>query len=251
MLYNLICGCAFVLTVVLGKLLSAYRHGQTVIRVVSAIIFIYKIAHYIVLNIRGILSIPVEISCISYILLPLIITFKIKKLYPVGAFFGIMAGIGYFSFYTAAGFTVAENFTVVQIITGCFCHGYLYVAGRYLFGTVKLEEKDKLSVWVTLFAMLCWALVFYDWEMRGITFIYFIIKPEFLKIFSVPALNALLFAVYYAVIAFAFAAVLKLFFNINRKTHGGTPEKAGLATAQVFKNAATLTLRELKILHNK
>ena len=68
--------------------------------------------------------------------------------------------------------------------------------------------------------MLSWALVFYDMEMRGITFIYYIIKPEFLFLFRNMSLNAILIAVYYALLVTAFRFAVRLFIKLNNKYHG-------------------------------
>jgi len=215
MLYNVICGLSFVLCIIIDKLLEKTRKNTAILRAVSVLIFVYKTVHYIVKNVRGELCIPLEISNISYFLIPVILSFKIKKLYNVGAFFGIAAGIGYFAFYTAFGFTVYENFTLSEILVGCFCHGYLFVCGLHLFKTNTFDEKGKLSIWVTILAMLAWALVFFDMEIQGITFIYFIIKPQFLFIFNSMPLNVLLVILYYCALTAAFYGAVKLFYKLN------------------------------------
>jgi len=217
MLYNAICGLSFVLCVIIDKLLEKTKKNTAILRAVSVLIFVYKTVHYIVKNVNGELCIPVEISNISYFLIPLILSFRIKKLYNVGAFFGIAAGIGYFAFYTACGFTVYDSFTVSEILVGCFCHGYLFVCGLHLFKTNTFDEKGKLSIWVAILAMLAWALVFFDMEMQGITFIYFIIKPQFLFLFDSMPLNVLLVMVYYCTLTAAFYGAVKLFYKLNAK----------------------------------
>ncbi len=215
MIYNVICGVSFILYILMSGLLEKTRKKELILRILSIVIFVYKATHYILENIKGNLCIPVEISCISYFLIPLILSFRIKKLYNVGAFFGIAAGIGYFAFYTACGFTVYESFSVTDILTGCFCHGYLFLCGLYLFKNYTFDEKGKLSIWVALLGMLAWALVFYDVEIRGITFIYYIIKPQFLLIFQSMPLNVIIIMVYYLVLTVAFYGVVKLFYKLN------------------------------------
>lgn len=217
MLYNFICAASFVLMLLLNVLLGKCKRAKTVIRIFSGVIFVYKCAHYIVQNLRGNLSIPVEISSISYFLVPVIVAFKIKRLYGAGSFFGIAAGIGYFAFYTLLGFTVAGSFTLTEILTGCFSHGYLLLAGLHLFKNNDFSPSEGPRIWATLFAMLAWALVFYDLETRGITFIYYIIKPQYLYIFDATALNVLLVFLYYCLLAAAFAFAVKCFFYCNAR----------------------------------
>lgn len=216
-MYNLICASSFILMSVLSSLLSKTKKSELILRILSILIFVYKLIHYIIENINGNLAIPVEISNISYFLMSIILVFKIKSLYSIGAFYGIMAGLGYFLFYTFFGFTMTNNFTIKSILEGCFNHGYLLVSGLYLFKTSKFEDKDKLKIWATIFAMLSWSLVFYDMQLRGVTFIYYIIKPKFLFIFENMSLNVLLMMVYYALLVTAFYFVIKLFFKLNNK----------------------------------
>lgn len=217
MLYNLICGCSFALALVLHLLFGKIKREELLFRILSALLFAYKCAHYIAENVKGNFSVPVEISSISYFFVPVVLSFRIRKLYGTASFFGIAAGLGYFAFYTLFGFTVAESFTLKDILVGCFSHGYLLLAGLYLFKNNLFGENERLHIWIALFAMLSWALVFYDTEMRGITFIYFIIKPQFLFVFPNMSLNLLFAVIYYAVLAAAFAFAVKIFFRLNGK----------------------------------
>jgi len=218
-MYNVICLLSFLFMITLSYVLKKFSHTETMLRLLSAAIFIYKLIHYVLENIKGNLALPVEISSITYFLMCIILVFKLKTLYSVGAFYGILAGLGYFTFYTLLGFTVASNFSVKEILIGCFNHGYLLVSGLYLFRTYNFTKADKPKIWITIFAMLSWALVFYDMQLRGITFIYYIIKPKFLFIFSNMSLNVILMIVYYAALVIAFYFVIKLFFNLNNKQH--------------------------------
>lgn len=63
--------------------------------------------------------------------------------------------------------------------------------------------------------MLCWAMIFYDVEMRGITFIYYIIKPQLWLGLENMALNVLLSIIYYSLLIFVFNGAVKLFFKLN------------------------------------
>lgn len=215
MVYNIICGVSFAVAVIFDKLLDRSRYNKAILRVISIVIFVYKSVYYVLQNVRGNLCIPVEISCISYFLIPIILSFKINALYNVGAFFGIVAGIGYFAFYTVCGFTVYDSFTIYDILLGCFCHGYLFVCGLHLFRTNTFDEKGKLSIWVAILAMLAWALVFFDMEMQGITFIYFVIKPQYLFFFDNMPLNVFIVMMYYSVLTVGFYGAVKLFYKLN------------------------------------
>ena len=214
-LYNVLCLVSFLLSILSCLLLKKPSKPLVILRVISFILFAYKTVYYIVENLKGNIYIPVEISTISYFLMFVILIFKIKSLYGVGAFFGIMAGIGYFAFYIFLGFTVANSLAIKDILIGCFSHGFLFIAGLFLFKHYQIEKSDTAKIWISIFAMLCWALVFYDIEMPGITFIYYIIKPEFLLVFPNMSFNVLLLMIYYVVLVVVFWGVVKLFYKIN------------------------------------
>jgi len=235
LLYNGISLISSVVVFLIGKFLPKRKHSEAILRVVSLFVFIFKTVQFVSENVKGNFYIPVEISAISYFLLTIIFIFKIKKLYGVGAFFGIMAGIGYFSFYTIAGFTVNDALSLKDVLIGVFMHGYLFVGGTYLFKKNKFEDSEKSKIWIAILAMLCWALVFYGFEMRTITFVYYIIQPEFLLVFENMGLNALLYGAYYTVIVFLFSLVVKVFFNLNRmfyKTEESRESREEISSAE-------------------
>lgn len=178
-------------------------------------LFVYKTLYYAIENFKGNVQVPIEISSITYFLTFAILTFKIKSLYGVGAFFGSIAGLGFFCFYTLFGLTVAESISIKDLLISCFNHGYLLVCGLYLFKNA-LNKKDEYLIWITLLAMLCWGLVFYDALKRGITFIYYIIKPTFLFLFDNLFLNSLILMLYYALLTAGFFGVVKTFFKVNK-----------------------------------
>lgn len=219
-MFNLVSACSFAVMFLLSHFLEKTKRNELILRILSIVVFVYKLVYYVMQNVRGYLAIPVEISSVTYFLMCVILVFKIKSLYGVGAFYGIMAGLGYFTFYSLFGFTVANSFTLKEVLISCLNHGFLFVAGIHLFRTNALNKTDRLKIWVTIFAMLSWALVFYDMEMRGITFIYYIIKPEFLFVFRNMSLNAILIAVYYALLVTAFRFAVRLFIKLNNKYHG-------------------------------
>lgn len=230
-MFNIISFISFIIMILLSKLLEKTPKQEIILRSISILLFIYKFIHYIIENINGNIAIPVEISSISYFLMFIILIFKIKSLYCVGAFYGIMAGLGYFLFYTLLGFTVLNHFTIKDILIGCFSHGYLLICGIYFYKNYKFTNAEKSKIWITLFAMLCWGLVFYDVQTRGITFIYYIIKPQFLFMFNNMIFNILVIISYYAILATAFYFVVKLFFKLNNNPNNNN----------LLKNQLTIT----------
>ena len=212
---NVICCCFFALFCGLSALLKNRRGEGTFLRVSGAILFLYKAAFYVMKNLRGEFIVPVEISAISYFLIPLIIIFQCKKLYNVGAFFGILAGIGYFTFYTVFGSYAANLFSVRQGVIGCFCHGYLFLAGRYLFRKNAFALQESYKIWIAVLAMCGWALLFLGTGKTGTVFLYYILRPDFLFAEAFAWQSVLLLLGYYALLAAAFYGLIRLFYAQN------------------------------------
>lgn len=219
MLFNITSVISLILIFLIHRVLDKAKHGKLILKIFSCILFAYKTITYVYLNIMGEYVIPVEISSLSYFILPTIITFGIKKYYNVASFFGLIAGLGFFLFYITMGFTVENSIPFWDHVIGMFCHGYLLFCGLFLFKKYDFSTTNKLSIWVVFLAMISWALLFFEVNMRGITFIYYIIKPSFLYIFSNMSLNYLLIMFYYIVLVFFVMLLIKAFYKINSKIH--------------------------------
>lgn len=218
MLYNIVCAIGFVISLTTYFGLRKMKRGEKVLRAVSVALFVYKCYFYISENAKGNVYLPIEISSISYFLIPFMLTFKIKGLYGVGAFFGSIAGLGFFSAYGILGSVIGEGFTLKEIIIGCVCHGFLLISGFYLAENYKYEKKNSLRLWTAILAMLAWAFAFYD-AGRGLTFVYFIIKPSFLWVFETPSLNAVVTILYFAALCVAYYFGTRAFYAVNAKLY--------------------------------
>ena len=217
MLYNLLAIIGVVLMFFIIRYLLNVKYGELILKIVSIGIFVFKTGQYIVLNMMGDITIPVEISSISYFMVPVILTFGIKKLYHIASFFGMLAGLGFYFFYILFGFTLEPYLTLAQVLTGIFCHTYLFTTGFYLFKKYDFSKTKSWTIWAVILGMIAFALSFYSLTVTGITFIYWIINPQFLYIFSSTILNILILLVYYAFLIFAFSMSIKLFYNLNQK----------------------------------
>ncbi len=216
-MFNLISVGCFVLMIGLSVLLQKCSKKELIMRIVSVLLFVWKFSYILYQNIIGIVSIPIEISTISYFIMFATLIFRIKGMYCVSSLLGILAGVVFFGFYMVAGFTLQNVFTLKAYLTGCLFHGYLLVSGLYLFKNYKFDKKEQPKIWITTLAIICWSLVFYGFVGEGITFIYYIVKPEFLLVFKNMSLNALVLIVYYCLLVSAYYGVIKGFFALNNK----------------------------------
>lgn len=224
-MYNIISIIGFAVSFLFGVLLKKKPFAGKILQAASILIGVYKAVFYIVSNTQGQLAIPVEISSITYFLMCIVLIFRIQALYGVCSFFGIISAFGFFLFYSIFGFTLADDFTVKEVVIACINHGFLLTSGIYLLYERATDKVDKLKIWITIFAMLSWSLVFYNIGMPGITFIYYVIKPEFLYVFESMSLNVILITAYYAVLVSGFAFLVKAYLRVNAKIHGKTTSK--------------------------
>lgn len=214
-MYNLISLSIFMFVILFGVLISKSSRQEIVLRCIAAILLTYKFLHYLISNIKGVVSVPVEISALSYFLVSFIVLFKIKKLYIVGSFFGIIAGLGYMWYYTLFGFATMSHVTVPSLVIASFCHSTLLILGCYLLGKQKFEKPERRKIWIAVFAMLTWAEVFYSMQEMGKTLIYYLIRPEFLFFSASMPLNVLCAIGYYAALTIMFYGTIKMFYIFN------------------------------------
>lgn len=220
MIFNIVSFFVFLISIFVSKFLAKWKHGEIFMRILSSLILLYKMVYFVYQNIYGNISIPVEISTISYFIVSILITFKLVNFYNIAAFLGLSSGIGYFVFYIFAGFTIENSLSIQALISANFTHGYLLIAGLYILQKYNFKNKrNKLPIWTAMLAIIAWALVFFDVEQRGITFIYYIIKPQFLNIFGSFQMNILALISFYVLVIFLFSIWIKLYFKLNENLH--------------------------------
>ncbi len=215
-MYNIISAGSLVLMFVFSFLLSKTKKEGLALKLVSIVLLAFKSLDYIVTNIEGHIAIPVEISTVTYFLMFIVLIFNIRSMYNVSSFFGILAGLGYYMYYIICGSSLT-SLTLKSLIKACIYHGYILIAGIYLFRENYFDRRDNHKIWTTILAMLCWAMLFYDINNVGTRFVYYITKPTFLYVFSNMQFNILLTLAYYTVVVVSFHFLIKLFIYVNNR----------------------------------
>lgn len=213
----------FNITSVLGLLISIFivsillksKRGEHLLRVLTVILLIVKIAEYIYMNISSGFTYPLEISAITYFMFSIIVLFRMKKLYHIAAFFGVISGIGFFLYYSTLGFISAFYFEMLRHYVAIMAHGILFIGGVYLLVNHDFKKTNKKDLLLTMVLILAHASIFYTDAIEGTTFIYFLIRPEFLMISSYELLNHLLMILYYLLTFSVFITVINKFYVIN------------------------------------
>jgi hypothetical protein len=223
MLYQIIPFAGGVLSLALSLLMKSLKRGEKAVRVTGVLLLLYKTAEYVYLNVSGNSVLPVEISTVTYFATTIALAFRIKKMYPVVSFFGILAGLGYWAGYTFCGFLAKDAYTLREVLLGACNHGYLLVAGACLYFNYDFGKANRLSVWAALLAMLLWAAVYYTYMPAGPTFIYYLIHPNELFLFLAPYTvpNLLISLGFYAAAAVLFHLLIKCFYRFNNAGYGG------------------------------
>lgn len=216
-MYNIICGIFFLFIVFLSLLLGKIKYGKLVMQILACALLVYKTYIFASYYADGLTFVPIEISTISYFLVAITLIFSIKKFYIISSFFGIISGLGFYVFYIILGFKMPSIMPLNEVIIGSLCHGYLLLAGLYLFKNNTFEKSEKTKLWISIFAMLTWSLSFYDKGLYGTKFIFYIIKPDFLYVFSIPVLNILMQVLYFALLTLIYSQVIRLFIFLNHK----------------------------------
>ena len=207
---------------VLARLVAKCRHGEGFVWACSLFFLLARIAILVWKNLTEI-SVPVEISTVTYFLQPLVLLFRLRKAEHLACWFGILSGAGFFLFYLFCGFTVADSIPIGQHLISTASHGFLFFAGWYLMFRRDFRDRNPLAVWVTLLAMVAWALFAAQTVSSGITFIYYAIRPDFLNLFDSARANLLLKTGYLAVWVAAFSFAVFLLGKLNARLH--SPQK--------------------------
>lgn len=135
---------------------------------VAAFILVYKIIEYICYQAIGDhMKFPVEFSTLSYLILGIVVTFRLKKLEPLAAFVSILAGFVYSVVcWFSPNSVVTEAETVYYLVTAIIMHHLLYLGGMLLLlNTRHFSYKS------------CWTLVLGVALMVGYSWIIYLFTP--------------------------------------------------------------------------
>lgn len=219
MLFNIISILGFGISLLMIYLLTHYKWGFKVLKYLAVFMLVFKITEYIIMNLMGEVSYPIEISTITYFLFSIVIIFNIKKLFHVAAFFAIISGLGFFLYYSLFGFISAMVFEVPRHIIAVGFHGILLIGGSYLFIKNKFDKSQKMQLLMVMLLILSHGSIFYLDSIKGSTFIYFLVNPEFLQIFDSNLLNYSIMMIYYLIIFGIYLLLINKFYILNNMYH--------------------------------
>ena len=199
MLFNLISIIGLLVSVVVIYLLSVTKQSNKIVKLMCLIMLVFKTTEYVIMNLMGEVTYPIEISTITYFMFSIVVLFDIKKLFHIASFFAIISGVGFFLYYSLFGFISSLYFDVGRHVVAVTFHGILLIGGVYLFSKNVFDKAKKNQMLVVMLMIIAHGSIFYLDSIEGTTFIYFLVNPKFLQIFGNFYLNHILTLGYYLV----------------------------------------------------
>ncbi len=213
---NILSLIALALTILFILFIGKKPMNMRYIKSLSILLFSYKIMQYTYLSFTQGLTYPVEISTVTYFLFSFIVILGKERLFHIASFFGILSGFGYFIYYSIWGSVATYHLGTYDLIIALISHGIVFSGGVYLFRRYYLNPKHFKEIYITIFIMILHAFIFYYNMDSGTTFIYNIVKPNYLLSSERPIMNISFF---YAALLTGYSIFVYLFYKINGRIH--------------------------------
>ena len=102
-------------------------------------------------------KLPVELSTVSYFVVPLIMLFNIKKLQGWGVYSAILAGVVYYLAMIIIGNKLYADYPAYSVYTSIFNHGALLSYAYIMLSTVEFKKSDRYIIWIGIILSALWA----------------------------------------------------------------------------------------------
>lgn len=215
MMFNITSIIGLIVSLIITMILCKPKDNDKWLKIITLVLLVIKITEYVYMNIKQGFTYPIEISAITYYMFSIIVLFNIKKLYHIAAFFGIISGLGFFIYYSTLGYIEAFYYEMGRHAIAVMAHGILLIGGIYLLKKYDFRETHRSDILLTMILILAHGSIFYDEAVTGKTFIYFLIRPEFLEVFQIDFYNHVLMLVFYFVSFSIFIIMINKFYSVN------------------------------------
>lgn len=141
--------------------------SYAVIYSVAAFMLVYKVIENIVYQAIGEhMNFPVEFSALSYFILGITVTFRLKKLEPFAAFVSILAGFVYsvVCWFSPAS-VVSEAETMYYLVVAILMHHLLYLCGMLLL--LNTRRFSYKGCWILILGVA--VMLSYSWIIHLFT----------------------------------------------------------------------------------
>lgn len=202
--------CAIVIAFYIRYLLSKPKELQyKVIKIQLFFVFMYNLVIHIVVPTK----IPIELSTISYFVVPIILYFNIKKLNIWAVYAAFISGFLYYISMILAGDAMYGNFPIYSYSTSLFNHGTLIVYSLIVAKDVVFKRKEIFIIHLGLILTMVYALLMRPIITHpGRIFIYMILDAELVTEYFMNIKN-IMYPLYYILLgAFLYFSGYIVFF---------------------------------------
>jgi len=185
------------------------------ISIIMLVFNIYRLLYPVI--VLDIVAIPIEFSAVSYIIVPIIFLFKIKKLKAWATYASMMAGVFYFLVVILNGSNTYGDYPVYDVQIAIFNHGAFLFLAVLKLKTIKFEKKEFKTIIIGLLSFSIYAFLLrpLNADTERI-FIYEVMDAKYIyDIF--PYENTFILAiVFYIFLILALFLTIKVFYWLNK-----------------------------------
>lgn len=153
-----------IINVAIFFLRKKQKLAYAIVYSIAVFLLVYKIIENIYWQVVGRhMNFPVEFSALSYFILGITVTFRIKKVEQLGAFTSLLAGLMYsISFWVSPGSFILSETSTYTLIAAIFNHHLLYFASMLLITTARhYNYKDSWIMVLGTAIMVGYAWIIY------------------------------------------------------------------------------------------
>lgn len=186
--------CVLIFFIYTRYLLSKPKEIQyKVIKIQLFLVLMYNLVIHIIVPTK----IPIELSTISYFVVPIILYFNIKKLNVWAVYAAFTSGFFYYVSMILAGDTMYGDFPIYSYSTSLFNHGTLIVYSLIVARDIRFRSKEIHIIHLGLLLTMIYALLMRPIITHpGRIFIYMILDAELVKTYFL-SIKYVMYPIYY------------------------------------------------------
>jgi len=186
--------CVVIIVFYTRYLLSLPKETQyKIIKVQLFFVLMYNLVIHIVVPTK----IPIELSTISYFVVPIILYFDIKKLHVWAVYAAFTSGFFYYISMVLAGDAMYGNFPIYSYSTSLFNHGTLIIYSIIVAKDVSFKHKEVHIIHIGLALTMIYALLMRPIITHpGRIFIYMIMDADLVKEYFMH-IKIIAYSIYY------------------------------------------------------
>jgi len=167
-------------------------------------------------------KIPVELSTVTYFIVPIIVLFDLSGLKAWGVYSSIISGVVYFAAMIVIGNYLYEDYPAYGVYAAIYSHGVLLSYAYITLSTAKIQKSERMVIWIGIIFSVAWALFlrpFVIFEAR--IFIYEVLDGLFIKTYF-PENLTFGYIIYYILFVITLYLSANIVHLLNQKLYKDT-----------------------------